>query len=308
VEGSLTRSRDIHAGNEWTGSMVAGRDVVLDGTHVNGHVSAGRGIYGHSCMVEGNLSAGRDVKLDGCSGIHNISAGRGISLLNTSVSQDVHARQSIYMADTRVKGNVSVSGNAELLRSVVGKTLSVATDYLKIEDSTVGDIQVHDSARSSGYSIVGSNNIVAHGSSVVTNRKGHISITVGSNSVSSMNGYTVKGRPGETTVWTPGGGIYMNGRKVSGPGAETYREYQSQEASAPAISGPGWRDLPDLPEKSPPATDISIGETPSQVVELMENTTVKGDIVFEGARGQVILHPGTHLHGKVKGGVSKSGL
>jgi hypothetical protein len=41
---------------------------------------------------------------------------------------------------------------------------------------------------------------------------------------------------------------------------------------------------------------------------LMENTTVKGDIVFEGARGQVILHPGTHLHGKVKGGVSKSGL
>jgi hypothetical protein len=193
VAGSLTRSRDIHSGNEWTGSMVAGRDVTLDGTHVNGHVSASRGIYGHSCMVEGNLSAGRDIKLDGCSGIHNISAGRGISLLNTSVSQDVHARQSIYMADTRVKGNVSVSGNAELLRSVVGKTLSVATDYLKIEDSTVGDIQVHDSARSFGYSIGGSNNIVVHGSSVVTNRKERISITVGSNSVSSINGYTVKG-------------------------------------------------------------------------------------------------------------------
>jgi hypothetical protein len=45
-----------------------------------------------------------------------------------------------------------------------------------------------------------------------------------------------------------------------------------------------------------------LGFKGKQVIELKKGTHVRGSIVFEAGRGEVILHPGAHLLGNVTGG------
>jgi hypothetical protein len=293
--------QDLNIGNEETGIVSVGRDVNLDGTNVNGGVSAGRTIQARNCHISGNLSAGEDASLNNCTWLDTISTGRNLTLFNSTVNHDVSAGLNLNLFNTIIHGSASAAGEVTLENTHIDNTLAVAVPHLVLNKSTIATIRL--TVPNSGGMIHSNNGVVINGSangSVISNSRVFIGnnensslVTVGSGSVSNINGYTVKANDTETTVMTPDNSAYINGRKVYGVDASCYTDYRQSHPEAPQIAGPGWQDQP---------SNAFASQAPMQIVELTNNSIVTGNIIFEGSRGKVIVRPGSLFKGNVEGG------
>lgn len=309
----------------------AGRDVILRGTTVRRNVAAGRQIQATDCTVQGSLSAGRDVELNHCRSVMRVTAGRDVSLSGTRVESGIEAGHRVRLNDSSVEGDVKAGSGADLKNSRIAGTLYLTTDRLRLDGSRVTHIRIGEaysmvaqggstgiSINSNGNSvnigtgvntgsIIGNNSIQVQGGGIVSrngfigtgNGMGNAMISVGPSSVSNVNGYTVKGASDRTTVITPQGSIYVNGARVSGLGPKTYREFVAMNPDAPAIRGPGWVSGGAAPVSSSPGSEVM----PEQVIELVNNSVIAGEVVFEGGNGKILIHPGSEFHGTVRGGV-----
>lgn len=296
--------QDLVLGPQEAGMVSVGRDVSLQGTTVQGNVLAGRGVNGTNCVIRGKLAAGKDANLNQCASVFAVAAGRHVMLMNTAVKRDILAGRDLLLINAIVERDATSGGQATLENAQVKGTLSAAAPRVTLKRSQVNQIRLAQpkpvqtgdviiNGRSRGSSISG-NSVVVSGDAPGA------MVSIGPGSTSQINGYTVKATSTETTLIAPDGTIYVNGKKVFGQGPDDYARYQMQNPKAPQVQGPGWREM--LSGDSAVRADKSFA-APEQVIELIQNSVVSGDIVFEGGHGKVIVHPGSQVWGRITGGI-----
>jgi hypothetical protein len=275
-------------------------DLMLSGLNTAGALSAARDIQCRGCQVQGNVSAGRDIRLEASPQVGSIAAGRDVSLTDTQVRGSVSAGHGVTLAKCQVRGSLSTGNQAELRDSAVDGSLALGGARLNLDASTVAQ-DVYFQGTHSPVSQVG----ISSGGSLIRHQDGSSFVRVGPRSLSRMNGYTVQGAAGQTTVITPEQSIYVNGRKVSGDGPKTYDEYRGDEPDAPAVEGPGWSSQSNSPtaaNTSGAARTASNRQPAVNWLELSHNSRINGQVVFESGYGKVLLHPGSRVDGKVING------
>lgn len=309
----LTASRDLVLGATRHDTVSAGRNIALNGTSIMGSATAGRSINGVNCRIENALSAGRDVNLQNCVHLYSVSAGRSLNLVNSNVEENVSSGLGLALVNSTVKGDAfAVGGVAKLEGSKINGTLSTSGLSLTVSGSTVNNIilkqPVSNIAYNNGISL--QNGVITYGNSVsmvagrndlIVNRgNGYTTVTLGPGSLSNLNGYTVRSTMEQTTLQTPDGVIYVNGKKVSGQGPNKYDDYRAEHMQAPFINAPGWPDVTSgsYSNEYKKSTQDSV----LQSIELVNNSNVTGTITFGSGKGKVTVHPGSSFSGEVQGG------
>lgn len=266
--------------------VTAGRDVVLTATEVEQNVSAGRDVHGSSCSVGNNLTAGRDTQLSACSVKGSLETGRALRINHSSIAGHAIIGGNASLVHSNLFGPVTVGGEVVVDHSTLSQALSVSDSHLMVFDSHLTDIYVKRQSQ----------NLTTHlnGVSIQSTHGSHSVIQVGPGSQSLVNGYTVRSTEQATVVITPSLSIYENGQLRSGDGAKTYAQYMSQNPQAPAITGPGW----SIQNAQSPTE----GTVEPETIEILGDTVVSGNIVFESGLGKVLLHPPAKITGTVTGG------
>ncbi|HEY9686586.1 MAG TPA: hypothetical protein V6C52_06385 [Coleofasciculaceae cyanobacterium] len=309
----LNAAQDISLSATQVQSVMAGRDLSLSGTTVDGKAVAGGSLECRECSISGSVVAGRDVTLDHCTRVQNVSSGGDAVLSHARVLSNITAGGDLDINDSLVDRNAVAGREIKLNNAIIKGELSQGGHYMKLDHSQTGTIrfsgQEHGMlASNSGVvtnSVIGNGSVVSNGSNVVSNGSSRVSngssmISVGSHSMSSVNGYMVSSTTNQTTVVTPGQSVYVNGRKVSGDGPENYADYRSGAPGAPTVRGPGWSEA--LADKHAASKKAEKNKTVINILELSNNSTVQGDVVFESGYGQVKIQPGSVFQGKVVNG------
>lgn len=260
-------------------------------------------------VLGGASTMSGDISLKDSSSVQaDVSSMSGsIKMENAKVSGNVTAKSGdVSLRNTQVQGNVStLSGSVRLTNADITGTLSFPAKHFTLEGNKVGNIHLLPLSSSgsvvvSGGSIFTSGSIIG-GNVVIGGGGGGSIIAVGPGSRSNVNGYDVTATAKETKLVTPEGTTYLNGDKVRGEGAATYAEYQRTKRNAPTIQGPGWRNEGVQGQSASPASRVAT--EPDQILELKPGAEVKGEVVFVGENGKVIVHPGAVFNGNVQGGV-----
>jgi hypothetical protein len=309
----LNAAQDISLSATQVQSVMAGRDLSLSGTTVDGKAVAGGSLECRECSISGSVAAGRDVTLDHCTRVQNVSSGGDAVLNHARVLSNITAGGDLDIRDSLVDRNAVAGREIKLSNAIIKGELSQGGHYMKLDHSQTGTIrfsgQEHGMIASNGgvvtnsgivtNSVIGNGSVVSNGGNVVSN--GGSMVSVGSHSMSSVNGYMVSSTANQTTVVTPGQSVYVNGRKVSGDGPEHYADYRLAAPGAPTVRGPGWSEA--VAEKHAGIKKAEKNKTVINVLELSNNSTVQGDVVFESGYGQVKIQPGSVLQGKVVNGM-----
>ncbi|WP_373531564.1 hypothetical protein [Vampirovibrio sp.] len=286
---------DLQISSQEIESASVGRDLMVHAVQVAGKLAAGRNITGTECTVLGNVSAGHNVLLESCPQVQSVSSGHDAAITRSQILNHVAAGHDITLHGATIEQRVSAGNQVVAETSIIKGLLSLGGHYAKLDDTTAVDIVFSEA------------NNVSNGSGIHIGGNNFSSVRVGSSSLSSINGFTVKGAMNQTTVITPEQSIYVNGLKVSGDGPKTYGEYQGKHPEAPTVHGPGWSN--EAP-KAAPQTSGKPNKASQAVIntlELSSGSLVSGQVNFESGYGKVIVHPGSQFQGKVINGfVEKS--
>jgi hypothetical protein len=297
---SYSSAQDLTLSSQSVSTAAAGRDIVLSNVTVEGKLSAGRNIDCKGCTVAGSVSAGRDVSLEQCETVYSIASGRDTNLSQTKVASHISSGHNVQMSDVIVEKGLSAGNEVEADNSTINGLLSLGGHYLKLNKTTTDDIHFNDHANfnSSGNTI----QVNTHVRGNVTINQGHTSLVkIGTSGLSSVNGYTIKGTADQTIIITPDQTIYVNGKKVSGNGPKTYEQYMTEHPGAPTVHGPGWSsDQPDSPQKA--EGNKPTDKTPVNILDLMNNSVINGQVIFESGYGKIRVYPGSEFKGKVVNG------
>lgn len=293
-------SQDLTLSSQQLSSATSGRDMDLNDVTVDGHLTAGRNLNCQRCTLSGNISVGHDIQLDQCGQVKGIVSGHDASVMNTDVLSDMAVGHDLTLHQATLESGVRVGNQVLATNSSLKGPLSLNGNFLKLDHSIAEGITFAQPSSTvmSGSSISGTGSVlIQHGS--------YANITVGANSLTNLNGYTVKGAASQTTLITPEQTIYVNGAKVSGEGPKIYEQYQQAHPNAPHIQGPGWIDNPhvaDKPQTKQHIQDKPQAHVPVNTIELTNQSHINGDVVFESGYGKVLLHPGSTLNGKIVNG------
>lgn len=297
-----TSGQDLTLSSQTLTSAAAGRDISLNNTLVEGKLSAGRNISCQGCTISGAISAGRDVALSQCPQVYGIASGRNTDLRQTRVLNQISSGFDVTLQDTHVEQGIQAGNQFLASNSTVQGTISLGGRYAKLDHSTVGEVRFLENnnlyAGSGNHIHINSGNLF--NGNVTMNRNGASYVHVGIGSLSSVNGYTIKGAPQQTTLITPEQTIYVNGSKVSGDGPKHYSDYMANHPGAPNVQGPGWTDAPV--DSHTEKADKKDSKTPVNVLEITNQSTINGQVVFESGYGKIIVHPGSQFNGKVING------
>jgi hypothetical protein len=303
------RQSNVYFGGR--GMQTMNQTIRLSNETVQGSLQSMSGdIHLQNVQVLGGASTmSGDITLKDSSSVQaGVSSMSGsINIKNAKVSGDVTTKSGdVSLLNTQVQGDVStLSGSVSLKNADITGTLSFPANRFTLEGSKVGNIRLFplNSAGSvviSGGSIFTSGSIVG-GNVVIGGSGGGSVIGVGPGSRSNVNGYDVTATATETKLVTPEGTTYVNGDRVKGEGAATYAEYKQTKRNAPTIQGPGWRNEGVQGQSATPESRVPT--EPDQILELKPGAEVKGEIVFVGENGKVIVHPGAVFDGNVQGGI-----
>lgn len=296
---------DVTLSSQTLSAAAAGRDISLNDVVVEGKLAAGRNISCQGCTISGAVSAGRDVLLERCAQVYSISSGRNVELRQTQVLNQVSSGNDIDLRDVRVETGLQAGNQVQAGNSTINGPLALGGHYAKLDHSTAAEVRFVENGNS--FHGVGNhiNSVMTNGSVINSNvtisRGGSSYVHVGPGSLSSVNGYAIKGAANQTTVITPEQIIYVNGRKVSGDGPADYSRYMAQHPGAPAVQGPGWSSA-QLSESSDTKVDKPGSKIPVNILELTNNSVIHGQVVFESGYGKVVVHPGSTFNGKVVNG------
>jgi hypothetical protein len=281
---------DLQISSQEIDSASVGRDLLLHAVQVEGKLAAGRNITCTECTTAGNISAGHNVLLESCPEVRGISTGHDAEVTRSHILNHIAAGHDVTLHGTTVEQRVSAGNQVMAESSVIKGLLSLGGHYARLDDSTATDIVFSESAgvsSTSGIQIGGQ-----HASSV----------RVGSSSLSSINGYTIKGAMNQTTVITPEQSIYVNGLKVSGDGPKSYSEYQSKHPEAPTVNGPGWSNESLKNTSTSFENKGKVDKTVINTLEPSNGSVVSGQVNFESGYGKVVVHKGSTFQGKVVNG------
>ena len=298
--------------NQTLSSTTVGRDLVLNSSQVNGSLTVGRGLIANGSSIHGASTIGRDAFLNHCPRLGSLSVGRGLTLTQSHVEGSINVGRALQMDNSTITGDATVGRGLQLSHAEIMGTLHISSSQLNLKHARIGALDVqypdqngshhHSSSLSiHGSTIQGGSGVMIQGSRVtVTGSDNHTNIHVGPDSVTSLNGMTVRGGAGQTTVITREGTVYVNGKKVSGNGPESYAGYRAAHSNAPIIHGPGWTEG-KMDSKSK-TVSTQPEETILQTVTLGDGTVIQGDITFESGKGKVEVMPGAEFSGNVIGG------
>lgn len=284
---SSVGSLDVQVQNRTEAQVNAGRDVMLSTAQVTQSVNAGRDVLGTSSTVAGSLNAGRDVTLSASSVQGSLSAGRSLKINHVGIYGPVTVGENATLTHSNLFAPVTFAGHGVLDHARLSDSLTVGDTHLMVFDSQLKSIRVTQTQ--SALSIQTNGVVVSSGS-------GRSTLQVGPGSQSLVNGYTVRATDTATVVITPDLLIYENGQLKGGRGPKTYADYLSQNPQAPWVKGPGWSAQLSESGASPRDSESA------PVVEVMGESVIDGDVVFEGPQGEVILHAPAKLLGQVVGG------
>jgi hypothetical protein len=287
-------SQDLTLSSQQLSSATSGRDMNLNDVTIDGHLTAGRNLNCQRCTVSGNISVGHDLQLEQCGEVQNISSGHDASVTNTTVLTNMAVGHNLTLDHAPLEGTAHIGNEVFATNSTIKGPLSLNGNFMKLDHSATGDITF---AQPSGTFITGTGSVIIQHSSSAN-------VRVGANSLTNLNGYTVKGASNQTTLITPEQTIYVNGAKVSGEGPKTYEQYRQAHPGAPTIQGPGWIDNPTVVDKprTKPIHDKPQSRVPVNTIDLTNQSRIDGDVIFDSGYGRVILHPGSQLNGKIVNG------
>lgn len=296
---------DVTLSSQTLSTAAAGRDISLNNVVVEGKLAAGRNISCQGCTISGSVSAGRDVLLERCPQVYSISSGRNAELRQIQVLNQVSSGNDITLQDVTVETGLQAGNQVHAGNSTIHGSLSLGGHYAKLDHSTAAEVRfiengsVFNGTGNHITSMVSTGNLV--NGNVTISRGGSSYVHVGPGSLSSVNGYAIKGAANQTTIITPEQAIYVNGRKVSGDGPVQYEQYRAQHPGAPVVQGPGWAagQTTDLADAK---TGKSDSKVPVNVLELTNNSVIHGPVVFESGYGKVVVYPGSTFNGKVVNG------
>lgn len=296
-------------------SAASGSDLLLNDVMIDGRLAAGRDVACRNCVIEGSVAAGHDVQLERCERVSSVSSGHDAGLIASRVLSHVSSGHNVILEDATVENGLQAGNHVEAQRSTIKGVLALGGHTLRLDASTAdeirfagtggGNYRISNSFNSGiiiGNSIIGNNSVIVGGNRIF-GRSGSSHVSVGRNSLSSVNGYTIKGAPDRTTVITPDQGIYVNGRRVSGSGPKTYAEYAAANPGAPGVQGPGWADNGgDDVSNSGKSSSGASGNAVVNTLELVNNSVVSGPVVFESGYGEIRVESGSRFTGKVTNG------
>lgn len=294
---TYTSSQDISVEAQQVSSVISGRDVDMNDVTVEGKLIAGRDIQVERCKVSGPITAGRNLELSFCKPVNSITSGHNASLSNTHVQSSVTVGHDLRLNNTILESDTQVGNQVVAESSTIQGPLFLQGHYMKLDNSTADTITFKNPT--DNFNIHTSDSI-GH---VVTKRSHQTVVQVGPNSLSSVNGYTVKGTVNQTTLITPEEAIYVNAQKVSGPGPKTYADYLSAHPTAPQILGPGWpSETPRSSKSQENKYTKKEAELPVNTLELLNHSKIGAAVVFESGYGKILVHPGSEFTGKVTNG------
>ncbi|MBK8189243.1 MAG: hypothetical protein IPK79_02210 [Vampirovibrionales bacterium] len=296
---------DVSLSGETVDSITAGRDVHLKDVTVRGMTTAGRTVRAENSVLSAPLTAGRDVSLVRCPEARDVTAGQTLLMEAVQADGSLRAGRSVVLRQSAVQGDVTAGDYIDANDSRITGVLRIGgTTPTRLENSEVGDIRVsvpfdRSDITTGGGVFIGSGVVVSSNATVQAGN-GQTTIHISEGGLSSVNGYTVKGASGKTTVLTPDGAVYINGKRIGAEGPATYDQYRARTQKAPLVQGPGWPTPTgaggDSQVKSHgKASGSGEKNAPEQRIELLSGTRVSGVIVFEGGNGVVVVYPGAKL-------------
>ncbi len=303
---SVTSAQDVNLSAQHLDNAAAGRDIALDNVVVAGKLSAGRNISCQGCTVSGQVSAGRDIQLAQCPEVLGVTSGRNAEISQARILTRIASGNDVSLNDVSVENGLSAGNEVQAKNSSINGPLSLGGHYLKLDHSTTGHIRFHNDDALTSF---GDGNVVRGNvhSNISISRHGSSYVSVSHSSLSSVNGYTIKSDGGtsaqtaQTTVITPDQVIYVNGLKVSGSGPKTYAQYQSEHPGAPTVHGPGWNGENTADHQAADAKRDS--KTPVNILDVMNNSVVNGQVVFDSGYGKIRVYKGSQFNGKVVNGI-----
>jgi hypothetical protein len=295
ASGFYTSATDLELSSQDLLSASAGRDILFNGVMVNGRVSAGRNVTCHDCTLSGGVAAGNDVQLEHCAQVHSVASGHNAALVASRILSHVSSGHDVSLDDVTVDNGLQAGNQVTALNSTMNGTVSLGGHYARLEHSNAAEIRFEER----GHSVISQG--VYGGSVIVGGGRSGSHVSVGAHSLSSVNGYTIKGAPEQTTVITPEQTIYVNGRRVDGAGPKSYAEYRNGHPEAPEVQGPGWVEGSESGERPLQSRKNEKGPVVN-VLELVNNSVVNGPVVFESGFGKIRVEKGSQFNGKVMNG------
>lgn len=291
-----TSATDLQISTQDIDSASVGRDMQLHAVQVDGKLSAGRSVTCTECHILGGVSAGHDVTLEGCPEVRHVSTGRNAEVTRSRVASHIAAGHDVILNNATVEQRVSAGNQVIAEKSSVKGLLSLGGHYARLDNSQAGDVLF-------SQAITGS--VVSSGIQITSGNSANVN--VGPGSLSSINGYTVKGAMSQTTVITPEQDIYVNGAKVSGEGPANYAEYRTRHPEAPSVRGPGWAtDSPvagkAVAKSASKAKADMASKTVVNVLELANGSVVSGQVQFDSGYGKIMVRQGSEFKGNVVNG------
>lgn len=339
VDGHLMAGRNLTCSDcTIGGNAIAGHDIALERCEQVKSIISGHDTSLLSAQVLTTLSAQHNVSMDDVTIATGLQAGNEVSARRSNIKGplvlgghtlrlDRSKAETIRFASSSNANSITNGQDGSVLinsqnvaASLSGNTFNATPDQETIPPSLHQGILINGSANhahivNSGV-VVGSNLIASTGSNISAatvglGRGAHIS--VGSSGVSSVNGYTVQGSAQQTTVITPDQCIYVNGRLVSGQGPATYGDYTGSHPGALQVQGPGWSQAMNsvttitatastTQNAAAQTGDSSTNASVVNVLELVNNSTVNGNVVFESGFGEIRVEKGSQFNGKVENG------
>lgn len=308
ANGFYSSATDVLLSSQQLTSASAGRDILLNGVVVDGKLAAGRNINCQDCTISGSVAAGYDVQLERCAQVRSVASGHDAALAASRVLSHLSSGNDVHLDDVTVEQTLQAGNQVTARNSTVSGLLSLGGNTATLDHSNAQEIRFSkDMAWGGGMS----NNSSIHinrgilGGNVVIggHSQGQSRVSVGPNSLSSVNGYTIKGGSEQTTVITPSQSIYVNGHRVTGSDPQTYAAYRADHPDAPQVQGPGWKDGGSLGEQaSAKPHKKNVNEPVVNILNLTNNSVVQGPVVFESGYGKVRIEKGSQLIGKVING------
>lgn len=293
---NFASATDLQLSTQEIDSASVGRDLLLHAVQVEGKLAAGRNVTCTECQILGGVSAGHDVLLEGCPEVRHVSTGHNAEVTRSRVAANISAGNDVILNDTTVEQRISAGNQVMAEKSNVKGLLSLGGHYARLDGSQAADILFSQGTYTSSSSTSSSSGIQITGGN-------YANVNVGPSSLSSINGYTVKGAMNQTTVITPEQSIYVNGGKVSGDGPKTYGEYRAAHPEAPSVHGPGWTS--DSPVSAKPVAKGKVDKTPKTVINVLElanGSTVTGQVQFDSGYGKILVRKGSEFKGNVVNG------
>jgi hypothetical protein len=244
-------------------------------------------------VISGPLSASNS------SFLQPVTVSRDATLTNVTLQKPLTVGRKLIATNLKSASTVTVASTVSLKDSDISGAVHAGGATVRLSNTQLETLTIHG-ATGSRTSLFQSASF-AQGSSNSSSK-----VVVGSRSSSLVNGFQVRSTQTSTTVITPEGYVYQNGKRLGEQGALSYGAYRSSVSSAPLVQGPGWSLVMNELAASTTAEKTATEPTPvarsGQSVYLDNKSSISKTIEFESPGGVVYLSGNSFFEGELING------